>query len=122
MNENDYKELGYEDAEDWALAEEWVEDDEWEEDDDCCESESQDTSDEVKDPNGLLPCPFCGGPAEYFTREGDTGYYLMAPYTEHVVKCRNDSCCINPESYSRDKDQAINDWNKRPEDYKKENA
>ena len=51
--------------------------------------------------NGLLSCPFCGGPAKV-TKEAD----------EYKVFCRN--CGASTYSFSTEED-VINAWNERVE-------
>lgn len=62
----------------------------------------------------LLKCPFCGTDAKYYTRDAETGCYLIAPYTEHVIHCPNMSCpadCV--EVARRTYEEAVTDWNTR---------
>ena len=87
---------------------EWYDD--WYDDD---ESEEPLEGSKPVDDNGLLPCPFCGSKVKYYTRDAETGYYLMAPYTEHVIHCPNMDCPVQWEVARRTYEEAKEDWNTR---------
>lgn len=50
--------------------------------------------------DNLLPCPFCGGEAEF--KKNDFGFYVICP-----------ECLCSTQTYSTD-DDAISTWNNRP--------
>jgi Lar family restriction alleviation protein len=53
----------------------------------------------VKNDNGILPCPFCGGNA----------HLLGDPHTDHLVVCER----CGAQMFDTDATLAIESWNKR---------
>lgn len=68
----------------------------------------------------LLPCPFCGGEAEYYTYEQEHDLYdsntlgFLETYetTEHCVGCEECLAMVGPFVTKK---QAIKSWNTRAE-------
>jgi len=57
----------------------------------------------------LLPCPFCGGEVEIFTRDvkDEFGIYM----NEWDIVCKNDSCYLSRKG--KTVEQSIKAWNTR---------
>jgi len=62
----------------------------------------------------LLPCPFCGSPAEHFERVDEYGFFTSEPgTTEHVIECSNKKCPVYLEAVGKTYKEAAKAWNKR---------
>jgi len=64
-----------------------------------------------KDSAVLLPCPFCGGEAEYFKRTNTGAVADWCGPSQHWVCCIGD--CGNQTCLHETPEQAIAAWNKR---------
>lgn len=59
----------------------------------------------IKDQPKLLPCPFCGGKAEFVGMD-DIGYH---------IRCENVTNCSIEQMNIETKERAVNRWNTRYE-------
>lgn len=58
----------------------------------------------------LKPCPFCGGKAELFDNSKD----FTADFKRYFIRCKEKKCAmIVAFEVNTDKQQTINQWNRR---------
>lgn len=64
-------------------------------------------------PEKLKPCPFCGGEAKLVKISDKMGNLLIMGYK---AKCSNCRCSPRPNNYTGNKQEAIEEWNRRAKD------